>query len=1133
MDQLKDALEQAFSGRGSITTLVGEPGIGKTRLSEEFCVYAGLRGAQILKGRSYEGAVEIPFLPFVDALRQYVRTRPDEALRQELGDGAPELANLVSEVRQRFPDLSEPMKLEGDAERMRLFESVAGFLRNASSAQPLVLLLDDLHWSDKPSLLLLRHLARDVGNLRLLVVGTYRDVDLDRAHPLAEVLAALRREPVYQRILLRGLPQEDVLAFLAALADNEPDADELSARQALAEALFRETEGNPFFIGEVINHLLEEGKIFREGKSWRTNVTSVSELGIPEGVREVVSRRLSRLGDACNDMLTIASAMPAGFRWEVLSAVSGGGEAGLLDVLDEALAARLIHEQQGPLAGTYEFTHALIRQTLYGELSTPRRVLLHRRIGDALEKLHGADAGPHLAELAYHFFHSAPGGDVEKAIHYAVEAGRRASAGVAHEEAAAHYERALQALDLKPSDDPALRCELLLSLTEAHGSIPAIDRAREVGLQAAEIARSLGAWDKLGRAAIRMGWEFAPDLGFDELRMRYLEEALAAVDPADTALQVRLLARLAHGLTFVDTERGVAYADQAVAVARESGDPTSLAYALNAKQWSLGTGAEDVDLRLALSKELGEVAQKAGLAEFAAESLRNRAYGLLERGDAAGAKRELEVYHRVVKELRNPAFLWQDAALRGMWALLEGRFEEGERAADEAFAHSKRFGHAIGAQIHGIQVARARAEQGRLEEYIPVLESILQTNPNPAWHSRIVQIHAELGHEEEARREFEAMAAQDFADVQRDAIWNITMTYLAEGAAFLRDTRRCEQIYEMLLPQAGQNVMVTFGACNGPVARYLGLLTAALGHFDDAERHFEDALAMNRRLGARALGARAESDYARMLLERDAPGDRERALQLTNDALATAQELGMKIVVEKLLATKLEIQGVQSADIQGVQSADSTHSVYAVATVVQQQRPDLRAHAAPDGTVTLMFSDMEDFTGMTERLGDVEAHRVVQAHNGIVREQVNTHGGHEVELRGDGFLLAFPSARQAALCAIALQRAFAAHNENGAAQSVRVRIGLHTGEAIKDADKFFGKTVIQAFRIADLADGGEILTSSLTNELVTSAGDLHFQAPREVALKGLSGTHRVFPLVWQVPGGDTPISAVVRNPQEP
>ena len=256
----------------------------------------------------------------------------------------------------------------------------------------------------------------------------------------------------------------------------------------------------------------------------------------------------------------------------------------------------------------------------------------------------------------------------------------------------------------------------------------------------------------------------------------------------------------------------------------------------------------------------------------------------------------------------------------------------------------------------------------------------------------------------------------------------------------------------------------------------------------------------------RALVADQQGEFAGMLLERNGQGDRERALQLANEALASAQEMGMKIVVERLLATKLAVQGVASSDTQ--------HSVYAVASVVQQQRPDLSSHASPDGTVTLMFSDMEDFTGMTERLGDVEADRVVQAHNQIVRELTAAHGGHEVELRGDGFLLAFASARQAAQCAIALQRAFCERAENETGQPLRVRIGLHTGEAIKDADKFFGRTVIQAFRIADLADGGEILVSSLTGELVSSAGDLRLGTPREVDLKGLSGTHRVVPLEW-------------------
>ena len=188
----------------------------------------------------------------------------------------------------------------------------------------------------------------------------------------------------------------------------------------LAAALYRETEGNPFFVREVLSHLVEEGRLFRdENGRWTAGVTDISELGIPEGVREVIGRRLSRLSEDCNRMLTLASTMTGGFTWDVLKAISGEDEAKLLDLLDEALGAQLVHERKGDQAGTYDFTHALIRQTLYEELSTPRRVLLHRQIGEALEKLYAANPEPHLAELAHHFFQAAPGGDVDKAVGYA------------------------------------------------------------------------------------------------------------------------------------------------------------------------------------------------------------------------------------------------------------------------------------------------------------------------------------------------------------------------------------------------------------------------------------------------------------------------------------------------------------------------------------------------------------------------------------------------------------------------------------------------------------------------------------------------------------------------------------------
>ena len=256
-----------------------------------------------------------------------------------MGQGAPEVATLISEVRQRFPDIPVSPPLEGEAERHRLFQSVTEFLRNAAAANPLVLLLDDLHWSDKPSLLLLQYLVRGLRNDRILIVGAYRDVELERTHPLAEVLSSLRREPVYKRVLLRGLPEEDIVALLQAVSEENTTEQNEAGRRLLAAALSRETEGNPFFVREVLSHLVEEGRLFRDenGRWTAGGITDISELGIPEGVREVIGRRLSRLSEGCNRMLTLVSTMTGGFTWDALKAVSGEDEAKLLDLLDEAL----------------------------------------------------------------------------------------------------------------------------------------------------------------------------------------------------------------------------------------------------------------------------------------------------------------------------------------------------------------------------------------------------------------------------------------------------------------------------------------------------------------------------------------------------------------------------------------------------------------------------------------------------------------------------------------------------------------------------------------------------------------------------------------------------------------------------
>jgi class 3 adenylate cyclase len=284
------------------------------------------------------------------------------------------------------------------------------------------------------------------------------------------------------------------------------------------------------------------------------------------------------------------------------------------------------------------------------------------------------------------------------------------------------------------------------------------------------------------------------------------------------------------------------------------------------------------------------------------------------------------------------------------------------------------------------------------------------------------------------------------------------------------------------------------------------MLATAMGDWARAEGHFEAALVFDEKLEAPPWLALTELEYALMLRDRAEPGDAARALALLDRALPTFERIGMKSDVERALALKLELQGIDASSIE--------RSIHVVSSAVQQQRPDLASHAAPDGTVTLMFSDMEGFTEMTERLGDLQARDVIHDHNRIVREHVANHEGYEVELQGDGFLLAFGSARRAVQCATAIHRALAQRNARSGAEPIRVRIGLHTGEALRDADKFFGKTVIMAARIAAEANAGEILVSSLLKELTESTGDLRFDAGRQVELKGISGSQRVFAVEW-------------------
>jgi DNA-binding winged helix-turn-helix (wHTH) protein/tetratricopeptide (TPR) repeat protein len=458
MALLHALIDAAIGGHASLVMVVGEPGIGKTRLAEEAGAYAWRRGAQVLVGHCYEGEAASPYSSFVEAIREYASTRPDEALKAEMGDGASDLAKLVPEIRRRIPDLTPSPPPDPWDERMRLFDSLAWFLVNASKANPIMLHLEDLHWADQASLLLLQHLARRFKGSRLMVVGTYRDLEVDRSHPLSAMLAELRRERLYERVLLRGLAEPEVKDLIEAISQQEVAA---GPGEAFVRAVLRETDGNPFFIEEVLRHLVELGALHRRDGRWVIDPKAVAEMGIPEGVREVIGRRLSRLSETCNRALAAAAVLGREFEFELLAPMTGLSEDEILQAVDEALANQMVVETPERMGPRYAFTHALVRQTLYEALSLPRKQRIHLKAAQAIEEAHERNLKPHVAALANHYRMARRAADAEKTIDYSIRAGSAAYAVFAYEETQAHWRAALELMDEQGGGDPKRRAALL------------------------------------------------------------------------------------------------------------------------------------------------------------------------------------------------------------------------------------------------------------------------------------------------------------------------------------------------------------------------------------------------------------------------------------------------------------------------------------------------------------------------------------------------------------------------------------------------------------------------------------------------------------------------------------------------
>ena len=882
---LQHLWKEAVAGERRIALLAGEPGIGKTRLASQLAAQLHGQGALVLGGRCDED-LGVPYQPFVEALRYY----SEHATELRLGRFGGELSRLVPELADTVPGLAPPLRSDPETERYRLFDAVAAWLADACLESPMLLVLDDVHWAAKPTLLLLRHILQSSLPLPLLVVATYRDSEVGRGHPLSDLLADLRRVQGVERIHLTGLDQAAVHAFCEEAAGHEMSEDE----EIFVRTVWSETEGHPFFVAEVLRHLAESGTVAQnEAGRWYIT-TDAAELGIPEGVRDVVGQRLSRLSERANRALSVASVVGLVFRPDVLATAGELAEDELFASLEEAVGASLLVETAAAGA-QYRFSHALVRATLYDELTAARRVALHRRVGEAIEALYGEADDDQLPALAHHWSQAAaPAAEVNRAIDYSTRAGHRALTQLAHDEAVAYYRQALDLLGLTPghAEDPR-RVDLLISLGEAQRRSG--DGAhRTTLLDAGLLAQKQGDAAAMARAALANTRGTFSQLGaVDVERVEALQAAVEALGGAEPALRARLLAILGVELTWSgDTSRRRSLGDEALALARRHSDPLALGSVLLmrwATLWNPRWAAE----RLELATEVRALAESTGDPLLRFWGLWRAALASMELGGGDEAEALWRAAFQEAEELGQdfPRLCgrYTEVAL----TLRSARLDATEHLIDELAPWMRDTGQLDADILTATQTVGLRYEQGRLGELVPSLGDMVDRLPAvPFFRAALVAAHCELGQLEEAQSVFAPLSGRDPYGLAGDD-WFATPTtaLLATVAVDLEAREDALALVDAIAPYAGQ--VASYPIWLGAFSHHLGRLATLLGYYSDAETWFFDAAATHQRLGAPGWLARTRLECARLFLTRNTGSDAERAQSLLRAALEDARELGI------------------------------------------------------------------------------------------------------------------------------------------------------------------------------------------------------------------------------------------------
>ena len=880
-DRLAQHLHEATGGVGALVMLAGEPGVGKTRLAEQLLDEARALGMLALTGHCHEAGTA-PYFPFVEAVEQMLRHMPAATLREALGNAAPEIARIVPRIRRILEDLPDSIQLAPDQQRHVLFGAFLDLFTRLSAQQPVIVLLDDLHWADEATVGLLQYLARHLAGLPLMILGTYRDVEFDVGKAFEEALAALVRQPQVFRVPVRCLPAAAVAELLGALGGSEPPT-------ALVEAIFHETDGNPFFVGEMFQHLSEEGQLFDDAGAWKINLRR-DAVDVPEGVRLVIGRRLARLSEATPALLTTAAVVGREFDLAIVEALTTLDADAFLVAIEEAEAAGLIASERVGRKLRYAFTHELIRSTLLRTLSQPRRQRLEAKVANAMETLHHNNLKAHAAAIAHHLFEAGSASDEKQTIRFLILASDQAVEAGAISSGLEQIERALSLVD---DGDTSTRITLLWKRGIARRGLGQLMEAIQDWQTALDLS-SAGTDRNMVTAlcqelAHSYAWAGQPMLG-----VTAAERGLAVLGSEASSDRCRLLGARAWNLSMAcDFEHAAPLMRETLAMSEQLRDSPLQGESLLLSSWHhylCMQRREQADACRRAEQLLRPTRDLAKIAE-ALVNLQMASIQIGRPGDIARTENEARTLSELLGRFDIRVHQLYSEALRD-WLIvgsLDGLDAGLLRARDVAGAWGwlAESGQSQALLWRGqIEPATDRARDSVAHE------PPAGTHTGPGW-GMLFLCECTAGRREAALTLLEERAASLPRGGHLNPIgaW-CALFKVVEGLALLGESQRAATLYPLVLEAVRKDNVVTFDASH-LLDTVAGIAAAAARQWDAAESHYQAAIRTADVMPFVSAQGDARYWYARMLIDRGAPEDRATARALLETALAVYGKVGM------------------------------------------------------------------------------------------------------------------------------------------------------------------------------------------------------------------------------------------------